>query len=67
MPKFLNRLQGNTEGDVSDDDYEKCPNCGWPMLTIKTTKRRGTEKVCPQKDCGYTEAVEEIEETESEA
>ena len=44
---------------------EACPDCGWPMLTLKTTKRRGTEKVCPQKDCGYTEAVE-IEEEASE-
>jgi DNA topoisomerase-1 len=25
------------------------------MLTIKTTKRRGTEKVCPQKECNYAE------------
>ncbi|MDN0083072.1 type I DNA topoisomerase [Crenobacter sp. SG2305] len=32
---------------------EPCPQCGWPILTIKTTKRRGTEKVCPQKECGY--------------
>lgn len=32
---------------------EACPSCSWPMLTIKTTKSRGTEKVCPQKDCGY--------------
>jgi DNA topoisomerase I len=36
---------------------EKCPKCGWPILTIKTTKRRGTEKVCPQKDCGYVEST----------
>lgn len=35
-----------------------CPQCGWPVLTVKTTKRRGTERVCPQKDCGYAEAVE---------
>jgi DNA topoisomerase I len=34
---------------------EPCPKCGWPILTIKTTKRRGTEKVCPQKTCGYSE------------
>ena len=34
---------------------ETCPECGWPMLTIKTTKRRGTEKVCPQKDCRFAE------------
>jgi DNA topoisomerase-1 len=36
---------------------EPCPKCGWPILTLKTTKRRGTEKVCPQKECGYSEAV----------
>ncbi len=34
---------------------EPCPACGWPILTIKTTKRRGTEKVCPQKECGHSE------------
>ena len=38
---------------------ERCPNCDWPMLTLKTTKRRGTEKVCPQKECGYSEQVDE--------
>lgn len=37
---------------------EACPNCEWPILTIKTTKSRGTEKVCPQKECGFTEKVE---------
>ncbi|WP_297528849.1 type I DNA topoisomerase [Thiohalobacter sp.] len=37
---------------------EPCPSCGWPMLTLKTTKRRGTEKVCPQKDCKFSEPVE---------
>ncbi|SFN29406.1 DNA topoisomerase-1 [Formivibrio citricus] len=36
---------------------EPCPKCGWPILTIKTTKRRGTEKVCPQKECGYSEVI----------
>jgi DNA topoisomerase-1 len=38
---------------------EPCPNCGWPVLTIKTTKRKGTEKVCPQKDCSFSEPFEE--------
>ncbi|MCV2509189.1 MAG: topoisomerase DNA-binding C4 zinc finger domain-containing protein, partial [Neisseriaceae bacterium] len=38
---------------------ETCPKCNWPILTIKTTKRRGTEKVCPQKECGYSEPFEE--------
>ena len=37
---------------------EPCPQCGWPILTIKTTKRRGTEKVCPQKDCSFAEQIE---------
>jgi DNA topoisomerase-1 len=36
---------------------EPCQKCGWPILTIKVTKRRGTEKVCPQKDCGHVEQV----------
>jgi DNA topoisomerase-1 len=36
---------------------EPCPKCGWPILTIKTTKRRGTEKVCPQKECGHSEVI----------
>lgn len=37
---------------------EACPKCQWPVLTIKTTKRRGTEKVCPQKECGWSEQIE---------
>lgn len=36
---------------------EPCPKCGWPILTIKITKRRGTEKVCPQKECGFIEQI----------
>ena len=36
-----------------------CPECEWPMLTVKTTKRKGTELVCPQKDCGFAEPYEE--------
>lgn len=35
-----------------------CPKCQWPLTTIKTTKRRGTERVCPQKGCGFAEAFE---------
>ncbi len=37
---------------------ETCPQCKWPILTLKTTKRWGTEKVCPQKECGYKIAVD---------
>lgn len=32
---------------------EACPKCHWPILSVKTTKQRGREKVCPQKTCGY--------------
>jgi DNA topoisomerase-1 len=41
---------------------EACPSCEWPMLTIKTTKSRGTEKTCPQKDCKFAEPYERPEE-----
>ena len=37
---------------------EACPDCHWPILTVKETKRRGVEKVCPQKDCGYATPYE---------
>ncbi|NQY41909.1 MAG: type I DNA topoisomerase [Legionellales bacterium] len=37
---------------------EQCPDCSWPILTIKVTKRKGTEKVCPQKECNYSEQIE---------
>ncbi len=33
---------------------EACPKCKWPILMIKTTKRKGKEKVCPQKECNYS-------------
>lgn len=38
---------------------KKCPKCSWPVLTIKVTKRRGTEEVCPQKGCGYAAPQED--------
>ena len=38
-----------------------CPDCSWPMLTKKVTKRRGTELVCPQQDCKYVEQLEDEE------
>ncbi|MCB1866569.1 MAG: type I DNA topoisomerase [Chromatiales bacterium] len=34
---------------------ELCPKCRWPIMTIKTTKRYGAQKVCPQKNCAHTE------------
>jgi DNA topoisomerase-1 len=41
-----------------------CPDCNWPMLTIKTTKKRGTERVCPQQDCKFSEPFEQLETDE---
>ena len=43
---------------------ESCPKCKWPILTIKTTKRRGTEKVCPQKECDHAESFD-VEDKEN--
>ena len=37
----------------------QCPKCAWPILTIKKTKKRGTELVCPRQTCGFVEQVEE--------
>ncbi len=36
---------------------KSCPKCAWPMLTIKKTKKRGTELVCPRQTCGFVEQV----------
>ena len=38
---------------------EPCPGCGWPILTLKQTRRRGPEKACPQRECGHREPVAE--------
>jgi len=45
---------------------EPCPECNWPITMIKTTKKRGTERVCPQKECKFSEPYES-EESEEEA
>lgn len=37
---------------------EQCPTCAWPLLTIKVTKRRGTEHVCPRATCAFVKQVE---------
>ncbi len=41
---------------------ETCPQCRWPILTLSITKSRGTEKVCPQKNCGYHVKIESLEQ-----
>lgn len=33
-----------------------CPQCNWPITMIKTTKRRGTERLCPQDECDFIES-----------
>jgi DNA topoisomerase-1 len=43
---------------------EKCPECDWPILSIKTTKRSGTEVVCPQKECSYKRSHEPEDTTD---
>lgn len=32
-----------------------CPQCAWPILTIKETKRSGKQILCPHEGCGYVE------------
>lgn len=40
---------------------QPCPSCDWPILTKKSTKRRGDELVCPEKECGYAEPCDSSE------
>jgi DNA topoisomerase-1 len=40
---------------------EPCPSCQWPILTLKSTRTQGTSKVCPQRECKFSEAVEKAE------
>ena len=42
---------------------EECPNCHWPILTLKITKRKGKQKLCPQQGCGYSESLDEEAES----
>ena len=38
---------------------QPCPQCHWPITSIKTTKRSGTQRVCPQQDCKFIETWDE--------
>ncbi|MBB1075848.1 type I DNA topoisomerase [Rhodoferax sp. 4810] len=38
---------------------EPCPQCHWPILTLKVTKSKGIRKICPQKDCHYSATVDD--------
>lgn len=41
---------------------EPCPTCKWPLTMIKNTKRRGCERVCPQKECDFAEPYDDPDE-----
>ncbi|ORJ59812.1 type I DNA topoisomerase [Geothermobacter hydrogeniphilus] len=36
---------------------EPCPKCSWPLTEIKTTKRYGTVRRCPQENCDFEETL----------
>ena len=36
-----------------------CPQCAWPILTIKETKRSGRQVLCPHEGCSYVGSLEE--------
>lgn len=38
-----------------------CPQCAWPILTVKESKRGGRQILCPKEGCGYTS--NEVEES----
>ncbi len=42
---------------------QACPKCAWPILTIKTTVKRGTELACPKKPCDFSKPMD-IKEAE---
>lgn len=38
-----------------------CPECQWPITMLKTTKSKGTERACPQKNCKFSESIDSEE------
>ena len=40
-------------------DAKSCPDCGNPYTLIKTTKRTGTIRFCPDKECGFKESLDQ--------
>jgi len=42
---------------------QPCPQCHWPITTLKITKRSGSQRVCPQNDCSFSEPYDESEAT----
>jgi len=41
---------------------ERCPHCEYPLLTEKTTKKKGTVWLCPREGCGYEIEAPQTEE-----
>jgi DNA topoisomerase-1 len=37
---------------------QPCPNCKFPLLTEKITKKAGLMHKCPQKECGFIEVID---------
>lgn len=44
---------------------QPCPECQWPITAVKTTKRKGMERVCPQKNCKFSEPYDQEASVES--
>ncbi|MCS5709816.1 type I DNA topoisomerase [Candidatus Berkiella aquae] len=42
---------------------EPCPLCEWPITAVKITKKNGTERVCPQQSCKFSEPYDETPPT----
>ena len=42
---------------------EPCPQCAWPLTSIRTSKRSGTQRVCEK--CNFTEPHESAENAEN--
>lgn len=53
-------------GDYPKCDYalwnepvdKPCPQCAWPLLTIKESKKSGRLVLCPHEGCGYSQKEE---------
>ncbi|MFI4918386.1 MAG: type I DNA topoisomerase [Legionellales bacterium] len=53
-------------GDYPKCDYalwnepidKACPQCAWPILTVKESKKFGRQILCPHEGCGYSEKDE---------
>ncbi len=38
---------------------KRCPQCNYPIMLIRNTKSKGTEIICPNKECRYSQPLEE--------